>query len=78
MNDELRARIFANDRLLKALLTLLVIRDPHLLEDIESVFALARTENSDVAALSAKGWEHLRQEIEMVRRLAETHEPIYQ
>ncbi len=50
MNDEARARIAANDRLLKAVITLLAIKDPDLLDELDVYLRL----QANRAARSAK------------------------
>lgn len=70
MNEDTRARIAANDKLLKALVTLLAIKDPDLLDELDLIFAIAGEEGSPIAEADRKTREHLRQELEMIRALA--------
>ena len=70
MNDEMRARIAANDKLLKALITLLAIRDPDLLDELDLIFAIASAEDSPVGETDRRTRDHLRKELAMIRTLA--------
>jgi hypothetical protein len=67
---ELRARIAANDRLLKALITLLSIRDPDLLQELETVFAIPIETHNDIGEGSRRTWEHIRYELGLIRDLS--------
>jgi hypothetical protein len=70
MNDEARARIAANDKLLKAVITLLAIKDPGLLDELDIIFALAEDEGSALADTDRRTRLHLKQELELIRSLA--------
>ncbi len=70
MNDEARARIAANDKLLKAVITLLAIKDPGLLDELDIIFALADDEGSALAETDRRTRVHLKQELELIRNLA--------
>lgn len=70
MNEETRARIAANDKLLKALVTLLAIKDPDLLDELDLIFAIAGEQDSPIGEADRKTRDHLRQELEMIRALA--------
>lgn len=70
MNEEARVRIAANDRLLKAVITLLAIKDPGLLDELDIIFALADEEGSALAETDRRTRVHLRQELELIRNLA--------
>ena len=71
MNDEARARIAANDRLLKAVITLLAIKDPHLMDELDLIFAIAEDQGSPIGEADRKTREHLRMELGMIRTLAD-------
>jgi hypothetical protein len=70
MNDEMRARIAANDRLLKAVITLLAIKDPDLLDELDAIFAVASDEGSPIGKADQRTRNHLRDELELIRSLA--------
>ncbi|MBW9090380.1 hypothetical protein JNB91_21435 [Rhizobium wenxiniae] len=72
MNDEARARIAANDKLLKAVITLLAIKDPGLLDELDIIFAIAEEEGSTLAETDRRTRIHLKQELELIRNLAST------
>jgi hypothetical protein len=69
-DDKLRAKIEANDRLLKALMTLLAVRDPDLLDELRAVFTIASAEKSKVGEASPAVWAHIRKELAIVSELA--------
>lgn len=70
MNDEARARIAANDKLLKAVITLLAIKDPGLLDELDIIFAIAADEGNALAENDRRTRMHLKQELELIRSLA--------
>ncbi|ATQ43006.1 hypothetical protein [Caulobacter mirabilis] len=61
----------ANDKLLKALITLLAMRDEHLLDELRTVFGLAALEGSELGHASAPAWRHIRRELAMIARLVD-------
>jgi hypothetical protein len=70
MNDETRARIAANDRLLKAVITLLAIKDPDLLDELDAIFAIASDQGSPIGEADLRTRAHLRGELDLIRSLA--------
>jgi len=70
MNDEARIRIAANDKLLKAVITLLAIKDPDLLDELDTIFALAADEGHSLADADRRTRLQLKQELEFIRSLA--------
>jgi hypothetical protein len=70
MEKELRVRLFANDRILKALVALLAERDPSLLSDLRLIFTQARTEGSEVADNTRATWEEINRELQLIADLA--------
>jgi hypothetical protein len=70
MNDETRARIAANDRLLKAVITLLAIKDPDLLDELDAIFAIASDQGSPIGEADQRTRAHLRDELDLIRSLA--------
>lgn len=75
MNQALRARLYANDRLLKALTTLLAIRDPNLLEELRIVFDLAAQTNNEIGKLGQDAWVHLEEEMALIEELVGRGKP---
>jgi hypothetical protein len=70
MNEEARIRIAANDKLLKAVITLLAIRDPDLLDDLDTIFALAAEDGHTLADADRRTRLQLKEELELIRSLA--------
>lgn len=70
MNDEARARIAANDKLLKAVITLLAIKDPGLLDELDIIFALTEDGGESLADADRRTRLDLKQELELIRSLA--------
>jgi hypothetical protein len=70
VNKQLRARLFANDRLLKALTTLLAIRDPDLLKDLRGIFQIAAARNNEIGNITRETWVHLQEELDLIAELA--------
>lgn len=75
MNTRLRARLFANDRLLKALVTLLAIRDPGLLLDLQAICDIAAEGNNEEGNVSRDSWIDLEQELALIASLTGAAEP---
>lgn len=61
----------ANDKLLKALITLLAMRDEHLLDELRTIFGLAAMEGNPIGNASAPAWKHVREELAMIAKLVE-------
>jgi hypothetical protein len=70
VNKQLRARLFANDRLLKALTTILAIRDPDLLKDLRGIFQIAAARNNEIGNITRDAWVHLQEELDLIAELA--------
>ncbi|MBU1378658.1 MAG: hypothetical protein KKE02_02660 [Alphaproteobacteria bacterium] len=64
-DSDLAPIVASNNKLLKALIGLLAIKDRHLLEDLRTVFAMA---DRDGAAGSAEAriWERLRLDLDII------------
>jgi hypothetical protein len=71
MNDDIRARIAANDRLLKAVIILLAIKDPHLLDELDAIFKIADGQEGLIGDADKKTRAHLNSELAMIRSLAQ-------
>ena len=67
--------VAANDRLLKALIALLSLRDPGLLRELPTVFALAAREDGVIGEASSATWERIGAEIRAVRSFVATESP---
>ena len=70
MEQDLKAKIHAHDRLLKALITLLAIRDPELLAELDEIFSAEARNQSDPGASDTAVWQHLRSDLSMIRSLS--------
>jgi hypothetical protein len=70
VNKQLRIRLFANDQLLKALTTLLAIRDPDLLRELRTIFQIAAARNNEIGNASQETWTHLEEELDLIAQLA--------
>jgi len=63
--------VTANDKLLKALISLLALRDPHLLDDLRTIFAMAEQEDNPIGEASDPIWIHLQAELRTIADLVE-------
>ena len=54
---EVALTVAANDRLLKALIALLAMKDPGLLKELPTVFALAAREDGVIGEATSATWE---------------------
>jgi len=75
VNKRLRARLFANDRLLKALVMLLAVRYPDLLLDIQAICEFAAAENNEAGNVNRDGWIDLEQELALIAKLTGQVQP---
>lgn len=69
--DALAHVVNANDKLLKALITLIALKDEQLLEDLKAVLALAGREGNEIGRADAPTWAHLRKELALISSLVE-------
>jgi hypothetical protein len=69
--DDLLAMVQANDKLLKALITLLAFRDEHLLPEMRIIFAGAGSRHSPIGEADAQTWTHVRRELAMIVKLVD-------
>jgi hypothetical protein len=72
--QELGAMVRANDKLLKALTVLLALKDEHLLEELQTVFAAVLSRNPEMRAGGSEVWDHLRHELTLIGGLVESAE----
>jgi len=68
---DLTPMVTANDKLLKALIGLLALKDPHLLGELRTVFAMADTAHPGVTAAEIRTWEHVRRELDIITDMVE-------
>jgi hypothetical protein len=59
----------ANDRLLKALIALLALKEPGLLKELETIFTLAARENSVIGDATEATWERIESEMDAIDQL---------
>ncbi len=72
---EVALTVAANDRLLKALIALLAMKDPGLLKELPTVFALAAREDGVIGEATAATWERIGTEIRSIRNFLKTESP---
>lgn len=63
---QMAAMVGADDKLLKALIILLALRDDHLLDELRAVVMLMRREDNELAEGVSGTWEHLRHEMALI------------
>jgi hypothetical protein len=71
MQDQLDTRhlpeaVMANDRLLKALISLLVVERPERLQSLQQVFDFAERMHSPIAEMPARSWTKIQNELEII------------
>ena len=72
---EVALTVAANDRLLKALIALLGMKDPGLLKELPTVFALAAREDGVIGDATSATWERIGVEIRSIRNFLATESP---
>lgn len=72
---EVALTVAANDRLLKALIALLAMKDPGLLKELPTVFALAAREDGVIGEASAATWGRIGGEIRTIRDFLASESP---
>ncbi len=73
--EEVALTVAANDRLLKALISLLAMRDPGILKELPTVFALAAREDGVIGEATEATWERIGSEIRTIRSFLATESP---
>ena len=73
--QEVALTVAANDRLLKALISLLSLRDPGLLQELPTVFALAAREHGVLGEATEATWERIGSELRTIREFMSTESP---
>ncbi len=61
----------ANDKLLKAVVTLLALKDEHLLAELNIVFSAAARPDAPLGAADEATWDCVRRKLAMIRRLVD-------
>ena len=69
MNRELQVRLYANDRMLKALIALMVERDPRLLQDLRDVFQQADDAGHAIGDNHRDTWSEINRELELISEM---------
>ncbi|WP_174299662.1 hypothetical protein [Caulobacter sp. S45] len=72
---EVALTVAANDRLLKALIALLAMRDPGILKELPTVFALAAREDGVIGEATEATWERIGTEIRSIRTFLKSESP---
>jgi hypothetical protein len=67
--------VAANDRLLKALIALLAMRDPGLMKELPTVFALAAREDGTIGEATEATWKRIGQELQALREFLSIESP---
>lgn len=73
--DEVALTAAANDRLLKALIVLLSLRDPSLMNELPTVFALAAREDGVIGEASEATWKRIGLELKEIRAFLAKESP---
>jgi len=71
-DTDLAAMVSANDKLLKALIGLLAIKDAHLLAELRTIFAMADHPAAPaVTAAESRTWARVRRELAIITDMVE-------
>ncbi len=73
-DTEVPAMVSANDKLLKALITLLAFKDEHLLDEMRIVFGAAAKSRNEIGRADGETWAHLRKELRLISDLVDQME----
>lgn len=68
---ELPAIVAANNKLLKALIGLLAIRDPQLLGELRTIFAMAGKNHEGATPAEARTWAHVWRDLDLITDMVE-------
>jgi hypothetical protein len=63
--------VAANDKLLKALIGLLAIKDDHLLGELRTIFAMAEAPGAAANATETRTWDQVRRGLELITDMVE-------
>jgi hypothetical protein len=69
--DDIAALATANNKLLKALIGLLAVKDRHLLGELRTVFAMAGQRVSASSPAEARTWARVRSELDQITDMVE-------
>ena len=69
--QDLPAIVASNNKLIKALIGLLALRDPELLGELRAVFAMAGRADESVSPAEARTWAQVRREIDFITHMVE-------
>ena len=72
--DSLLNVVNANDKLLKALIALLAVKDEHLLQELQMVFTVAGRTGNKIGEASSSTWEHIRKELALIAALVDSED----
>lgn len=70
----LEPMVQANDKLLKALVTLLALKDEHLLSELQTVFVIAGRLGNEIGEANEEAWRHLRHELKVIAALVQSED----
>ncbi|MBS0332682.1 MAG: hypothetical protein JSS35_07940 [Proteobacteria bacterium] len=73
--DKLVDMVAANDKLLKAMIALLALKDENLLDELRVVFRHALHSGSEIGEANAAVWAHIHRELELIAILVEDEGP---
>lgn len=72
--DKLANLVLANDKLLKAMVALLAMKDEHLLDELRIVFRHAIQSGSEIGQADEAVWAHIRHEMKVITDLVDEGE----
>ena len=65
----------ANDRLLKAFIALMALKEPGFIKELQTLFVLAAREDSVIGDATEATWGRIASEIHAIRRFASEESP---
>ncbi|MEW5686634.1 MAG: hypothetical protein AB1942_17085 [Pseudomonadota bacterium] len=68
---DLAAMATANDKLLKALIGLLAVKDTHLLQELRMVFAMTGDRDAAVSPAEARTWARVKRDLDLITHMVE-------
>ncbi|WP_428150944.1 hypothetical protein [Brevundimonas sp.] len=63
---DLPTLVESNEHLIKAIIALLSLRDPHFLKDLDQVFTVATLHDSPIAHMRDEAWSEVFRELKIV------------
>ncbi|WP_296600469.1 hypothetical protein [Phenylobacterium sp.] len=63
---DLAAAVTAHDKLLKALIGLLAVKDRHLLDDLRAIFAMVDDAHPGATPAEARTWAQVRRDLDII------------